>query len=379
MTVESVVIIGAGAGGIRAAQNLRRFAPDLALTIVAPTDDVVYRPQLIHLPRGRSLTSMSRPVAEFADACGATFRQTAVEGIETNKNRLELSDGSNLAYDRLVIAAGAPADRQRIFGAHEHALFPCDIKDATRLADAAGSGGQGVITIVLSGERIGPGLEYAAHVAALLGTSQAGRVQLRVIDDEPEFLADFGRRGSRYVRRLLTRLGADVQAGAKVAAIEGDHILLADGRRLDSHLTAVVGPLRGPLLGLPATALDTHGFVRCDEFLRVVGHPNIYVVGDSASLTDASDLPKTWMLALRQADTAAANITAEANDETPQPFNLRDARRLAALRLPDLAGTAVLTRNGRMLASGFLAAALRRRVDRRIETSLDVTQRTPTP
>ena len=69
-------------------------------------------------------------------------------------------------------------------------------------------------------------------------------------------MAPLGSRASTYVHRLLTSRGAEIHANASVATIDPDWLTLADGNRLTNDVTAVIGPLRGPELGLPAAVTD---------------------------------------------------------------------------------------------------------------------------
>ncbi len=360
---DEILIVGAGAAGVETALSLRSRAPQLLVTVIAPTDEVVYRPWLIHLPAGGR--EVRYPLAALAEQAGFRLRRGWVQQVDPGRSLVRLTDGRAVGYQRLVLAAGAPADRRRIPGSAEHALFPCDSEDAVRFADRVRELRDGVITIVLTGERTGPGLEYAANLARLLHHNGSSRLRVRVVDDRPRLMAPLGAMASRHIERLLTSRAASVEVGTPVAAIEADGLVLADGRRLESRLTAVVGPLCGPDLGLPPQLTGQDGFLRTDDWLHLSGHPEVTVIGDAAELASAPELPKSWVFARRQAVTAAANLAAEAADAPTQPFDLTAARRLAAVNLPDLGGTTVLVRSGRLLARGRLPLLLRTRLDQR--------------
>ncbi len=374
MSFGEILIVGAGAAGVEAALSVRAQAPRLSVTVVAPGPEIVYRPWLVHLPAGDR--QVRYPLKALAEAAGFRLLQSPAKQVDLDGRTVRLADGTALGYERLVLAAGAPADRRRVPGSAGHALFPCDSDDAVRFADRVRELREGVITVVLTGERPGPGLEYAANLALLLRRVGSARRRLRVVDDRPRLMAPFGAKASRWVQRLLTSRGASVEAGTPVAAVEPDGVVLADGRRLDSQLTAVVGPLRGPDLGLPPQLTTPNGFLRTDDRLHLAGHPEVTVIGDAVQLASAPDLPKSWVFARRQAATAAANLAAESTGAPARPFDLTAARRLAAVSLPDLGGTTVLVRSGRLLARGRLPLLLRNRLDRQNLRAIQQTART---
>ncbi len=90
-------------------------------------------------------------------------------------HRAVLATGQEVEYTCVVIAAGAPADRERIPGSAEYALFPCEQADALRLAGAVTTGLRSPLTIVVTGQRIGPSLEFGPSHARDRRQQHAGR------------------------------------------------------------------------------------------------------------------------------------------------------------------------------------------------------------
>src|SRR3989449_9293298 len=74
------------------------------------------------------------------------------------------------------------------------------------------------------------------------------------------------------------------------------------------------------------------GRIGVEPTLQVGGHPEIYVIGDAASLeVDGQPLPMMAPVALQMAETAAANITRQLRGELPQAFRYRDPGTLATI------------------------------------------------
>ena len=228
-----------------------------------------------------------------------------------------------------------------------------------------------MVTFVLSGERIGPGLEYAAWLArssAQAGAQAGGRrglLGVQVVSDGDAILDLLGARATRRVARLLGGWGTTLTLGTSVAAIEADAVRMVDGRRLGSDLTAVVGPLRGPDISFSDSLTDAAGFVVVDGFLRSPRDASVFAAGDALSVPGAR-WRRTWQLSVRQAATVAGNVVASLGHAGPQlrEFDAAAARRLARVSLPDVGGQALLVVNRKLLVAGRWPRRLRLRMDR---------------
>jgi selenide,water dikinase len=124
-------------------------------------------------------------------------------------------------------------------------------------------------------------------------------------------LAGYPRAAARRVEENARARGIAVRCRAKVAEVGPDHIVLDTGERLDDDaLLWVAGAASLPLLtesGLPG---DARGFVRVRPTLQVVGHDELFAVGDCASLEGHPDLPKAGVYAVRQGPVLVHNLRA---------------------------------------------------------------------
>jgi selenide, water dikinase len=209
-------------------------------------------------------------------------------------------------------------------------------------------------------------LEFAGWLAtAVQERGLTGQIHIHVVDDRDSLRARLGDRVMDTVTGFLARKGATLIQGQMVRAVHAAGVELENGTAWDSVLTAVVGPLRGVDLGLPAPTVDEQGFVRVHPTLQSETQPDLFAIGDATRFPDGSALPKTWMLTRRQAQLVAQNLAAHAWGQDLRPFDIEKARQASGMAIPDCGGQTVVVRNGRVLASGRWPLLLRALVDRR--------------
>jgi sulfide:quinone oxidoreductase len=107
-----VLIAGGGVAGLEAAFALREFAGDrVALSILAPTDEFVYRPMSVGEPFS-SGSAEHYPLGELAEAAGATLVRDALVQVDGTNHLVRTAGGAELSYDALLVCLGATTHQQ---------------------------------------------------------------------------------------------------------------------------------------------------------------------------------------------------------------------------------------------------------------------------
>jgi NADH dehydrogenase len=373
--IPLVVIVGGGFGGLAAAKALRRAPVNILL--IDRSNHHVFQPLLYQV--ATSVLAPGQIAAPLrgllADQGNTSVMLGNVTGVEpaTRHVIVDASDrnGLRIAYDYLVLATGAT---HSYFGHDDFAQFAPGLKN---LADAESLRNhilaafenaeteenperrEALMTFVLVGA--GPtGVEMASAIAVMVRTTL--RNDFRRIDPKSAhiLLVDMGKRPlgtfaeslSEAARLRLLQLGVDVRLEKAVQAIDGEGVVVGD-ERIPSRTviwTAGVAPsAAGKWLGCD---VDRAGRVRIRQDLTVQDHPEIFVIGDTASLDqDGRPLPGVAQVAMQQGRYAAKSIFRVVTGKSPlPPFRYFDKGNLAVVGK----NFAVL-QSGRVMMSGFFA------------------------
>ena len=273
-----VVIVGAGHAGGTLAALLRQYGHAGPVTLVGEEPIPPYqRPPLSKawLKGEADAESLALKPLEFYAENRIDFRPS-VSGvrIDRDQKRLALSDGTELAYDILVLATGARAIRLPIPGADLEGIL--ELRTAADAEALKGALGPGRTMAVVGGGYIG--LEAAASARAL-------GAEAVVLEREPRILARVaGEVLSSFFRTLHEGHGVRFLTGASVTGFRGEGgkvtgVELADGRVIACDLALVgVGAVPNQELAQDAGLAVNRGVV-VDLEART-SDPAIFAIGD---------------------------------------------------------------------------------------------------
>ncbi len=104
---QRVVVVGGGFAGATAAKYLKLWAPDLDVVMVEKNSRFVSCPQSnMVLSGNRTLQQLTYDYQALASQHQIRTIQATVTAIDTDKAAITLEDGSEIAYDRLIVAPG---------------------------------------------------------------------------------------------------------------------------------------------------------------------------------------------------------------------------------------------------------------------------------
>jgi NADH dehydrogenase len=342
-----IVVAGAGYAGLHVALRLTaklRNDPDAGLTLVDRHD---YHQVLTELPRvaggTRAADAVRIPIQDVL-AARVRFVQTEITGFDWAGRRL-LTGAGPVGWDRLVLALGSRPNDFAIPGLAQRAISLYSASDAERVwaaasqaldaaAAAADPEQQRRLATVVVGGGGATGVELAGELAEIL-PGVAGRHGLapdrpavQLIEAGPTILAGSSPQLIDKAAKILSDLKVQVRTNAMIAAATEDGFRLTDGQLVEGGVFVWAGGLKAPELvadsGLPT---GHNGRVKVDQYLRVLDHPDIYVAGDLASVTEPDTghvLPPLAQIALEEGETVARNLAAEREGKPLEAFTFHD-------------------------------------------------------
>ncbi len=332
-----VLIAGGGVAALETVLALRELAAErAAVTLLAPNEDVLYRPMTVREPFAYAPAGRYE-LAPIARDLGAELVADRLDSVDRESRSVRTEGGLELPYDALVLALGA---QPRARYAHALTIDDRHMDETLHGLVQDIEGGYLDSLAVLIPERMAwqlPAYEIALMMAGRAFDMEA-RLAITIVTAEPAPLALFGETVSARVAEVLDRAGVEVLTSATAETLEGGEVVVETAsaahppRRLAPKRTIALPELYGPAVrGLPSAE---HGFLPVDDHSRVRDAGPVFAAGD------ATDFPvKHGGLSTQQADAAAESIAALAGAPVePQPLpsgGPRDAAHRRPAPVPD--------------------------------------------
>ena len=349
--MSRVVVIGGGFGGLYAARALKRLP--VKVTVVDRRNHHVFQPLLYQVAMAAlSPGDIASPIRWILR------RQRNVEvllaearRVDTDRKRVVLADGE-LSYDFLIVASGAT---HAYFGHDEWRAIAPGLKTlddalemrrrvllaferAEREPDLLRR--RAMLTFVLIGG--GPtGVELAGALAEIARHSltrdfrhiDTGSARIVLVEAGPSLLSAFPEHLRDAARRDLTELGVEVVTGAAVTEVVPGIVRIGERSIEADTVLWAAGVAGSPLGGTIGAPLDRAGRVRVQPDLTVPGHPDVFVIGDLASLDgpDGKPLPGVAQVAIQMGKHAARNIDRALQGQPYRPFVYKNLGNMATI------------------------------------------------
>jgi NADH:quinone reductase (non-electrogenic) len=374
-SLPKVVIVGGGFAGLAAAKALRKTPA--RITLIDRSNHHLFQPLLYQVA-----TSVLTPGQIGSPIRGVLRKQPnttvilgEVTSIDRAKKAVYVSNGSRenvpVVYDYLILATGVT---HSYFGHDEFAPFAPGLKsiaDAVAIrnkilrafeeaeAEEDPSKHRDLLTFVLVGG--GPtGVEMAAAIAVLVRTTlrrefrriDPTSARVMVIDRGKRILGTFSEELSQAAMKRLEHLGVEVRLGVGVDGVDAGGVTVAGERILSKAVIWTAGVAPSPAGKWLNAETDRAGRVRVEPDLSIPGSPEVFVLGDAASLDqEGHALPGVAQVAIQQGRYAGRLIARRISGRpSPSRFLYFDKGNMAVVG----GGFAVL-QTGKVRMSGFLA------------------------
>ena len=347
-----VVIIGGGFGGLYAARALKRA--DVELTVLDRTNHHLFQPLLYQVATATlAPTDITAPIRWLlARQRNTTVLMTEVQRVDVAARIVVAEGGMEVPYDYLIVAAGARHSyfnhpdwesvapglksiddairlRQRILTAFERAEAEADpAKRAAWLTFVIVGGGP-------TGTELAGMLPTIAKHALPREFRRIAYETVRVVllEGGPKVLPSYPDSLAEHARLDLINLGVEVRTSALVTRVERGAVQIGESDVIRSNTVIwAAGNAASPLgrsLGAP---VDRVGRVPVEPDLSVPGHPELFVIGDMASIvTRGKPVPGVAPAAMQMGAHAARNIRRDLEQRSRVPFVYRNKGDLATI------------------------------------------------
>jgi NADH dehydrogenase FAD-containing subunit len=352
-SLPRIIIVGGGFGGIAAARALRK-APARVL-LIDKTNHHLFQPLLYQVATSvLAPENVAAPIRHvLRGQANATVIQATVTGVDVEK-KLCFVKGVPLpvTFDYLVLATGA---EHSYFGHAEYAPYAPGLKtltDAVQLRNkilgafeacertAAPQDHLELLTFVIVGG--GPtGVELAGAIAELARQTLAkefrrfdpASLKLILVEAGPRILSSFDESLAAAATAKLTKLGVEVRTGVPVEAVDAEGVMVRGERIRTRNVFWAAGVKASPAAQWLGAETDPAGRVKVLADCSVPTHPEIFVVGDTASLEEGGKpLPGVAQVAMQQGRYVGRLIARRLDGKpAPLPFKYFDKGNLATV------------------------------------------------
>ncbi|MBO8137837.1 MAG: NAD(P)/FAD-dependent oxidoreductase [Desulfotomaculum sp.] len=342
MAEKNIVILGAGYGGLKAAQVLSKllaeaddFIEDYQITLIDKNEYHTLMTQLYEPAAGtKDLYDVMMPINDILAGWNSVkFVKGTVRSIDLEKKIVFLDHGhKEVPFTYLINALGSEPEYFNIEGIKENSISLSSLNNAAKiwcrverilekLKNFSPEERKGRITTFVVGGGGLTGVEFTGELAYQLRQLKdhyqikENEYKIILIEGSKNLLPGMASKVYNYAQKTLEDLGVEVITGELIKKADSETIYLSSGREINYNLFVWAGGIRGNRLAAKSgLKTDNRGRVLVNQHLQYVDDPQVYAIGDSALAKDTKTgrpVIATAQAAIQQGKLAAYNIYAD--------------------------------------------------------------------
>jgi NADH:ubiquinone reductase (H+-translocating) len=356
-SVTQIVVLGGGFGGVYAVRRLEKlFARrnDVQIFLVSRNNFLLMTPLLFEVSSGKlEMSACSISIREFLRR--VAFIEASVQAIDLDRRLVLVSSGATqqreIRYDHLVLALGSRTNTTRIDGS-EHAFTFKTLADAILLRNHviermeraevesdANIRRRELTFVVIGGGLVG--VEVFGELSAFMDEVlryypriRRDEIRLHLLEAGERIMPEISEALAAYSARVLSRrVGVSISTKAPVERITPGCVHLKDEVLEASTIILSAGTTPSPTVAKLPLEKDARGKIKVDATMRCKQRPELWAVGDCASIPDPNGRPYPELAqhAMREARVMAENIYAAVNGSPLRPFVYKTKGIMASL------------------------------------------------
>ncbi|MGZ9585333.1 NAD(P)/FAD-dependent oxidoreductase [Paenibacillus marinisediminis] len=373
--IPKIVILGAGYGGIMAAQRLQKeLNYNEADVTLVNKHEYHYFTTHLHMPAAGTdaVENAHVSISKLIDEFKIDFVKSTVKEIRLQDKKVILEDGT-LSFDYLIIAVGGETETFGVPGMVENSLSIRSINSVKMIREHIENqftlykqdARPEYLTFVVGGAGF-TGIEFVGELSdripELCRTHgiDPSLVKIYNVEAAPTALPGFDPELVEYAMNVLKKKGVTFKIGTAIKECTPEGVQLPE-EFVKAGTVIWTGGVRGSRLIDQAGIEAMRSRVKVDEFLRAPGHDNVYIIGDNSLMINPENerpFPPTAQMAMQQGPIAASNIVATIRNQPLKKFTFQNKGTVASLGKGEAIGVV-----GKKKLKGFWAAQLKKVID----------------
>lgn len=341
-TMKKVVILGGGFAGVYVLKKIQKYfedSVDVSIRIISQDNFFLHTPMLPELATGRvEARHIATPIRAFCKR--ARFHYAKVDSIDFDNRIITTFDPDNIPpkenkqnfeYDYLVLAMGSANNFFGNQSLQKHCLTIKSLDDAIRIRDHIitlleqadqmedTSEQSKLVTFVVVGGGFS-GVEIVGEINDFVKDSaekyyrniNPKNIRIILVASHDTILPEIGELGG-FAKESLIKGGVNIISNTKLVDSTSEMAILNNGMNIPTKTIVWAAGVTGNLViaGSDIKNKDKGGRIKVDKYLRSIDYPEVFALGDCASITDSKTdkpYPPTAQHAIREAHTAADNL-----------------------------------------------------------------------